>query len=641
MVLAAYLGVSNFGVSQESKNDSGESEDQVITFSTIPNDRQKSLQPYYEALKNAEFGPQRFSIFEQLAELHSEKASTDSILYYGDLYVKELQNWDRTTAEKHNYFTKAYLILANGSKFNGLFDNAIKWHFKGITEAEAAENTEYLFKHKIGLGKNYTLKNDYEKAIPLLKKAVTDYGDQLPNLMNEALIYLGDAYYEQKDYEQAKTYLEKALKGSQATGNTEMELTINLKLGLLAENDQDVEQAFTYYNESRNRGLREGFFTIYFEGTIRIGNLFFKEGHYEAANAALSTAYINAIDRENLHYQAQILGIQHKVFSATEDYSNAYAVMTQLANIEDKINTNQQRKISKELEVQYETLQQEKKILKLTEEQLQKESELQREKTYKNAFLIGFLIILIPIIALLYTYYQKIQAQSALSRKQEEINTQKVEALQQEQELNLIKASIEGQDEERKRIAQELHDSIGGNLAGIKLQLASVDKPKELGSIGRQLDETYQLVRDISHTLIPKKFRENAFTELVDDYLNAISKTGKLTIGFHPYPEKLVNSIDDNLQVELFKIVQELMTNTLKHAEASTVELHMTVLEKELSLLFEDNGKGFDTKKVSKGIGSKNIMNRVDKLQGTLNIDSQVGRGTIVAIEVPLKSTLL
>jgi len=239
---------------------------------------------------------------------------------------------------------------------------------------------------------------------------------------------------------------------------------------------------------------------------------------------------------------------------------------------------------------------------------------------------------------LLYTYYQKIQAQSELAKKQEELNSQKVDALQKEQELNLIKASMEGQDEERKRIAQELHDSIGGNLAGIKLQLASVDEPKELGSISKQLDETYQLVRDISHTLVPKKFKENAFTDLVEQYVNSISKTGKLKFEFHPHPKKLVNGISEKLQVELFKIIQELMTNTLKHAEAKNVELHLTILDAELSLLFEDNGKGFDTTEISSGMGSKNIKNRVHDMQGRLNIDSQVGRGTVVAIEVPLNT---
>ncbi len=631
-MLLVCIGFSHFIFPQENS--------QTITFSTVPNEKQKSLKPYYEALKTAEFGAPRFSIFEQLATHHIQKANTDSIMYYGDLYLKEIQNWDKPELEKKFHLTKAYHILANGCKFNGLFDNAITWHFKGISEAEAIKNTEYQYLHKIGLGKNYNLKNEYDKAISLLKKAREDFDDEQAQLTNEALIYLGDAYYAKNDLQLAQTTLEEALERSKASGNLEMELTINIKLGLLAEHNNDFEKAFTYYNESRNRGLQSGFFTIYFEGTIRIGNLFYKEGNYQAANAALSTAYVNAIERENLHYQAQILSVQHKVFSATEDYNNAYAVMTQLANIKSKINTAQQQKVSKELEVQYETLQKEKQILNLTEKQLQKESELQRQKTYKNAFLIGFLIILFPIIALLYTYYQKIQAQSELSRKLEEINIQKVEALRKEQELNLIKASIQGQDEERKRIAQELHDSIGGNLAGIKLQFASMNGDSEkLKNLTGQIDETYQLVRDISHTLIPQKFRQNDFTDLIREYANSISNTGKLEVGFHPHPEKEIKAIDEKHQMEIYKIIQELMTNTLKHADASSVEIHLSLIDNDLSLIFEDNGGGFETNSIMEGIGLENIKNRIKELKGTLHIDSVLERGTVVSIEIPIETT--
>jgi len=266
-----------------------------------------------------------------------------------------------------------------------------------------------------------------------------------------------------------------------------------------------------------------------------------------------------------------------------------------------------------------------------------KAAELERQKTIKNAFLIGFLIILIPILGLLYVYYQKIQAQSELSKKQEEINEQKVTALKQEQELNLIKAAIEGQDEERKRIAQELHDSIGGNLAGIKLQMASLDgDSKKFNAISGQLDETYQLVRDISHTLIPKKFKQNDFTELISDYAKSISGAGELAVDFHPHPIQKINAIDEKIQMELFKIIQELMTNTLKHAGARKVDIHLSLIDKELSLLFEDNGSGFNISEISDGIGFENIKNRVGELVGRFHIDSASDRGTIISIEIPL-----
>ncbi|WP_273567844.1 sensor histidine kinase [Maribacter halichondriae] len=414
-------------------------------------------------------------------------------------------------------------------------------------------------------------------------------------------------------------------------------MEVNLKLGRLAEIEGDYDRAFEQYNETREKGLKAGITVFYFEGTIRVAHVFYKEKNYEAATAALSTAYVNAIERENLNYQKEVLEIQRRTFAATGDYQNAYAVMTQLDGVTSQIRAQQQQRLNRELEVQYETLQKEKEIDSLQEDQILKAAELKRQKTIKNAFLIGFLIILIPIFALLYVYYQKLQAQSQLSSQQEELNKQKMAALKQEQELNLIKASIDGQDEERKRIAQELHDSIGGNLAGIKLQLASLDgTSKKLKPISDQLDETYQLVRDISHTLIPKKFREHEFTGLLQEYLNSISGTGQVQIGFHPHPKGKINTIDEKEQLELFNIVKELMTNTLKHAEATKVDIHLSLIDDELSLLFEDNGNGFDATVATDGIGFQNIKNRVAELKGKLHIDSTLKRGTIISIEIPI-----
>jgi len=610
-----------------------------ISFATIPNERKKSLESYYQALKNSDYGTQRFSVIDQLAAYHIDQANTDSILYYGNLYRKEIDLWDEEEHIKKSHYSKAYFILGVGNRYNGLLDNSIKWHINGITSGEASTNSEAVYQNKIGLAKIYILKEENDKAISVLEEGLSDYEDEFPLITNEALICLGDANFNLKEILEAKANYEKAFEGAKKFGDLTQELEVNLKLGRLAEAEGDFNQAFTLYNETREKGLDSGITVFYFEGTIRVAHLFYREKNYEAATAALSVAYVNAIERENLNYQKEVLDIQRRTFAATGDYQNAYAVMTQLDGVTRQIRAQQQQRINKEIEVQYETLEKEKEITTLQEDQILKNVELDRQKTIKYAFLIGFLIILIPVMALLYVYYQKIQTQSELAKKQVEINSQKVAALKKEQELNLIKAAIEAQDEERKRIAQELHDSIGGNLAGIKLQFASMEWDSEkLKSLTSQIDETYQLVRDISHTMIPKKFRENAFTELIQEYVKSISNTGELEVGFHPHPERKINSIDEKYQMEIFKIIQELMTNTLKHAEASKVDIHLSLIEHELSLLFEDNGKGFEIASSTDGIGFENIKDRIKELFGVLHIDSTLERGTVVSIEIPIKT---
>ena len=88
--------------------------------------------------------------------------------------------------------------------------------------------------------------------------------------------------------------------------------------------------------------------------------------------------------------------------------------------------------------------------------------------------------------------------------------------------------------------------------------------------------------------------------------------------------------------MELFKIIQELMTNTLKHAEAKNVDIHLSLIEEELSLLFEDNGKGFHVSDQSDGIGFRNIKNRIQELSGSFHVDSKGNRGTVISLEIPI-----
>ncbi|SMC32712.1 tetratricopeptide repeat-containing sensor histidine kinase [Cellulophaga tyrosinoxydans] len=629
-----YLSI---GFAQNPEKDTVKTKMQTINFGWSKRTNSTSLKPYFDQLKSAKYGAQRFSIFDQLIEYHIKKSNTDSVLHYANLYLKETRNWNESDLIKERYSAKADYYLGVGNAMNGLLDNAIKWYIQGLQGAENTKYTEFEFKNKLGLAKCYIFQNNLTKAIEFLDKTLVEYSAESPLLTAENYLLLGKAYRFNSDYENAQKYYNHAIAIAETLDDLEIKLTSKLEIAKLDEANGNLGQAFQAYESIRNEAKQNDLDAIYYEGSLLLAKYYYNQGFYDVAILGLSTAYINALDSDNLDFQRESLILNANCFAKQKDYENAYAAMTQLIGIIREISTKQQQAIIRELEIQYETLEKEKEINTLEEDKLLKEAELKRQKTIKNAFLIGFLIILIPIIALLFVYYQKIQTQSELAKKQEEYNTEKVKSLLQEQELNLIKASMDGQDEERKRIAQELHDSIGGNLAGIKLQLSSLaQNSPALKTINNQIDETYQLVRDISHTLIPKKFKQNAFTDLVKEFANSITKSDKILVDFYPHPVDEINKIDENLQMELFKILQELMTNTLKHAEATKVNIHLNLIENELSLLFEDNGKGFNALELVDGIGLGNIKSRIKKLNGTFNIDSSKNRGTVIAMEFPL-----
>ncbi|WP_109436562.1 ATP-binding protein [Aquimarina sp. AU119] len=311
-----------------------------------------------------------------------------------------------------------------------------------------------------------------------------------------------------------------------------------------------------------------------------------------------------------------------------------------LETLKNEVLSLKQTQLLKENEIlslRKEQLVKENEILSLRKEQSLKENEIARQRAVKKTILIAFIIILIPIIVLLYVYFQKLRAQHKLRDKQEEINQQKVTSLIKNQELKLIKASITGEHKERERIAQELHDSIGGNLSSIKLQLANFNEGTfNYDKIVNQIDETYELARDMSHNLIPKKFVQNPFTNLIEEYVENLNSTRNHHIICDLYPVEELNMINENLQVEIFKIIQELLTNTIKHANADKITIQLNHFEDAIKLLFEDDGVGFVVSKNRFGIGLTNIKNRLKKLAGEMHIDSTPKRGTIVNIDIPI-----
>ncbi len=602
----------------------------TINFTAFGVSPEKANDTLLKKIKNATNFDDRGDAIIELANFHIEKGNTDSINFYGNyLFSKSLKT-------KKNYFLSASAnIIAIGKRKEGLNDEALKWHIKGVGYAEKLTDKHLLYTHKFGIGIIHFLRKEYSEAIDL-------YNECLNNTLNIKLehdIYkrLGDIHLIQGNLKDAQKEYVKSLTFYKLNANSKEQLTAEIQLGIIDEELKKYDTAFVYYNSVKDEALAKGFYDLYFKTQNRIGRLYFILKQYDNAHIALSTAYINAVEWNNFEYQKTILQNTRRVYLAQEDYKNAYNVMTQYEQISNTILKRQNKKEINELEVQYNTLQKENQIHLLEKEQIKKESEINRQKTLKINFLIGFLVILVPVVALLYMYYQKLQGQSKLNKIQEEVNQQKVSGLLKDQELELIKADIEGQDKERKRIAQELHDSIGGNLAGIKLQLSNTAKDNEnYQLIAKQIDDTYNQVRDLSHNLTPKKFNENAFTSLVSQYIKNIKKENKTDITFSPHPEKEINAIAEKLKVELYKIIQELLTNAFKHAKATHIDIHLNKLDNTLKLLFEDDGIGFNVQNSKNGIGLNNIKNRLDALSGKINIDSLPNRGTVIDIDIPI-----
>ena len=259
--------------------------------------------------------------------------------------------------------------------------------------------------------------------------------------------------------------------------------------------------------------------------------------------------------------------------------------------------------------------------------------EKQAEIDKKRRQIILLTIILFSILLISISGYLLIRQR----RKAAKIASDKaIQDLLQNQEVQTTYAILEGQDKERKRVAAELHDSLGSILVTLNMYadtLQSNDKSEN--DLVRKISETAQLAneetRKISHSLDSGMLKHFGLEAAIKQLSEAVSTSRKIeflsTI-------LLQAAITTETSLEIYRIIQELVNNSLKHSHCTTIRLELNSIEDNLNLIYEDNGIGFLQSEITPGMGLRNIENRVSKLNGDLTIDSSPNKGSTFIIEI-------
>lgn len=198
-----------------------------------------------------------------------------------------------------------------------------------------------------------------------------------------------------------------------------------------------------------------------------------------------------------------------------------------------------------------------------------------------------------------------------------------------------------GQEQERTRLAQELHDGVGARLSGIKmyvehLKANAADNKELVEKIFDGVAETLEEVREISHNLYPLSLDKKGLEQLLRDFIEQLNVAGACSYDLvFNVPEA---TMDKNIQLHCYRIIEELLNNIHKHARATLASVQINVEDGKTDIVVEDNGIGLDKARAnSEGIGLNNIHNRVNVCKGMINIDSS-GNGTTVIIEIPVNT---
>lgn len=224
------------------------------------------------------------------------------------------------------------------------------------------------------------------------------------------------------------------------------------------------------------------------------------------------------------------------------------------------------------------------------------------------------------------------QKDQELREKDQELHQQQVDQMVRDQELKSINAMLEGEEKERKRIAEDLHDRVGSMLSAMKLQTDTSDT-----KLTTLLDETVDEVRRISHNLETKVLNKFGLIAALEDLADKIKGSEK--INFDLQYLDLTERLENKVEINAYRIVQELISNALKHSRATEIVTQVNRIEDQLVITVEDDGVGFNSlavKESSSGMGLRNVMSRAHELNGHFNVDSGKGQGTMITVEFPI-----
>ncbi len=519
----------------------------------------------------------------------------------GKIYVKKRNQNDKAL----QYFLKAYDI----SLKNKLYDC----------------QSSVL----INLGNLYLLQTDTTKSLKYydenIKNAKTN------GLKKELLIgYMNTAIIRSKrNPKVAIAYYNKAIVLAKETNDLYSEFNLQINLAGLYENNEALK-AFFHLQEAQRIQKQLGDQSILFYLNFNLGGYYKKQGKLNEAiiyyNKALEDVKNQEVPKDQL---LAIYDVLSETYHYRKDYKNALLYLEKKSVLSDSLFTIKKNKSFDEIQTKYEV---EKKNLRF--DLLNKEKIIADNKN-KNSIYI-FTILIIAIIAIVLSFKSRIRNQKRLQGIQKKIYLQDRENLRQEQELKRITDVIEGQDKERNRIAEEIHDAVGGRLAGIKLNLTRINydlKNPNLEIIIDKLSGVFQELRSISHNLSINKIKDEGFRDLLSDLKNEYESGNEFKIEIVMFSDTNFEHITMELKQQFYRIIQELLTNVSKYAKAKTVTITITHSQNFMTIIVEDDGCGFETTN-SKGIGLKNICNRISSINGKFVIDSKIGRGSTFIIEV-------
>ncbi|WP_179376022.1 tetratricopeptide repeat-containing sensor histidine kinase [Winogradskyella wichelsiae] len=645
LILFFFLNVFNVVVAQTTQNTSKIDSLSIVYSNNLyksPQVAKKAALKWLEQSKALEMDLQVARALYALGNLGNISGDYKSTITYTTEAITLLK-----AVKVEKGLAACYNILALGYKNLGQYPEAMDSFIQCLNYAKLTKNKVQESNAYQNIATLYLLQKEYKKAAENLDRAANLYrelGDDdgvLTTLFNFANILK-----EEGKFDQAREHYQTVLGYREKEGNKAVIAYVNINLSQMLVEEGRCKEAVIALRKTMS--LLEA---LKFNSDLVIvlndlGLCESKLGHRKEAIAAFVKALSIGQNQSLQLYNSDIYKNLAQLYEEDGDYENALKFYQKGVITGEEQNSLDKEKYVANIQERYETELKETRIQLLEKEQKLSDAELQkveltvkRQKLIRNVLIAGFGLVLLTLIILRLFYIQRLRVQKELSLQQEENAKQKISEMMKDHKLSVIERYQEGQDEERSRLAREIHDGIGSDLAGIKIAfehyVESNHDQSQSNRIAKAISSACVDVRSLSHQLHPLSFSKIGFTSFLNDFIDQISTKSPIEIQTFFFPEEEIDQLPELLLADAYRIVQELINNILKHAEATHADVQLTKHEDHLNIVINDNGKGFKKNK-KQGIGLRNIKERLHKVEGDLDIDSSPGNGTSITINIPI-----
>jgi len=614
-------------------------------------------------------------LYIQLGQQYeNNKPDSAIILYEAALRLSEKLNYVPGIIKYYTNVTYVYNL-------QGRLDTSLVLNLKSVEVASRFGNPERIGACLNNVGATYMSMKNYEKAIEYFLKAIDIYEKlNLESRLSPLYANLTITYQQIGQYDKALTYGEKSLTLARKVNNSSDVITALINLSTAHNSTGQLAKSISVLKEARELAKQTNHDYAILVSSLNLLDVYLrmtdfqklkllgeealqlatKLGERESiaiALRSLSFYYFNTNQPEKAEeYASRSLDVAI-ANDLTEHTAKAYASLANISIAKGDFKKNKLYELKSdsientlfnksiagnihELEVKYQSEKKAQQIKQLQQEAAIKDLSIRENRLVITFLLVGLVLILVAIFfGMRYNRQKKL-----ILEKENSLNQSRILQLEKEKQLSASEAVLKGQEEERTRLAKDLHDGLGGLLSGVKFSLTNMKSNVVLDAenilvFGRSLDmldHSISELRRVAHNMMPEVLVKFGLTKALESYCDSLRESKIFQIDFQSID--MEPRLSSNTEIFLYRIIQELLNNVVKHAKANQVLVQLARHGHEVNIIVEDDGVGFDKSilETSKGAGWSNIRSRVEYLKGKLDVQSATGQGTSVHLTIPV-----